>query len=212
MTDDQTSSFERQRYWDTVYAARDASARSWYQSEPAVSLELLDALDVAVDDAIIDVGGGESTLVDHLLVRGFSDIAVLDISELALQASIQRVGASQGVVWTAQDLLTWQPERRYDVWHDRAVFHFLAGEQVAVYLAVLDGSLGQVGAVILATFAPDGPEYCSGLPVTRYSAEGLAAVLGDGFDVLECRNERHTTPTGTIQPFTWMAARRKRQS
>jgi hypothetical protein len=80
VTDDQTSSFERQRYWDTVYAARDASARSWYQSEPAVSLELLDALDVAVDDAIIDVGGGESTLVDHLLVRGFSDIAVLDIS------------------------------------------------------------------------------------------------------------------------------------
>ncbi len=173
-----------------------------------MSLELVDFLGITADAGVIDVGGGASVLIDALLRRGFADLTVLDISEAALQASQERVGADAPVEWIAHDLLTWEPTRRYDLWHDRAVFHFLSGDEVGVYRDLVHRAVAPRGYVIMATFAPHGPEWCSGLPVTRYGADQLIEVLGVGFEMVAQRREVHTTPSGATQVFTWIAARR----
>jgi trans-aconitate methyltransferase len=137
-------------------------------------------------------------------------VTVLDVSEVALNQARLRVGANQGVRWVAQDLLTWRPARRYDLWHDRAVFHFLVDEDDRrQYLRVLGEALTPQATVILGVFAPDGPTHCSGLPVARYDSKALLGALGGSFDVLEVRRERHVTPQGATQPFTWLALRRR---
>jgi trans-aconitate methyltransferase len=118
------------------------------------------------------------------------------------------VGADAPVDWIAHDLLTWEPARRYDLWHDRAVFHFLSGDVVGVYRDLLHRAVAPGGCVVMATFAPDGPEWCSGLPVTRYGADQLNETLGDEFKLVDHRREVHVTPSGATQPFTWIAARR----
>jgi hypothetical protein len=127
----------------------------------------------------------------------------------AIKAARRRVGSDPRVTWLVQDLLTWNSERRYDVWHDRAVFHFLAKSEINVYRSLLERTLAPNGAVILATFALNGPEYCSGLPVQRYGVEELADVLGAAFELVTSTSEVHTTPSGTEQAFTWVAARRR---
>ncbi len=200
---------QRARHWEAVYEANDAHAVSWYQSEPALSLELIDALGIRPEASVIDVGGGASLLVDRLLTRGFADVSILDISEAALRTSRQRVDDDARVHWIVGDLLVWEPPRRYDLWHDRAVLHFLIGNDVATYRATVEQAVAPGGSVILGTFAPTGPERCSGLLVTRYGTEELAAVLGGGFEVVEHRREVHRTPSGAEQPFTWIAARRR---
>ena len=176
---------------------------------PEASLQLIDALDLPLDAAIIDVGGGASTLVDHLLAQGRSDLAVLDISASALQAARERVGDPSTVTWINEDLLAWRPSRQYALWHDRAVFHFLVEPvERAAYLDTLDRALARAGTVVIGTFAADGPPKCSGLPVMRYTVGGLASALGPDFEVIETLREQHTTPAGSIQPFTWITARR----
>lgn len=137
-------------------------------------------------------------------------MTVLDISTKAIEASRRRVGTDLRVTWLVEDVLTWRNERRYDVWHDRAVFHFLAEGEIDVYRSLLERSLAPDGAVILATFALNGPEYCSGLPAQRYGVDDLAEVLGDTFELVTSTNEVHVTPSEIEQPFTWIAARRKR--
>ena len=199
---------ERAIHWDSVYERNRTDGVSWYQSEPVMSLGLMDALGIVDDSGVIDVGGGASVLVDALLRRGFADLTVLDISDEALQASRARVGRDASVHWIAHDLLTWEPTRHYGLWHDRAVFHFLSGEEITTYRHLVERSVAPGGSVIMATFALDGPGWCSGLPVTRYDAVQLAAVLGPAFTLIEERREVHTTPTGVDQPFTWIAARR----
>ena len=191
-----------------MYGRNQADTVSWYQTEPVVSLELVDLLGISAEAGVIDVGGGASVLVDALLLRGFTDLTVLDISEAALRASQERVGADAPVDWIAHDLLTWEPARRYDLWHDRAVFHFLSGDVVGVYRDLLHRAVAPGGCVVMATFAPDGPEWCSGLPVTRYGADQLNETLGDEFKLVDHRREVHVTPSGATQPFTWIAARR----
>lgn len=199
---------ERSRHWDDAYAERGAGAVSWYQAEPRLSLELIDALGVGRDAAVLDVGGGASLLVDELVERGFIDLAVLDLSKVALTKAQRRLGGSARVKWLHEDVLNWHPERRYDLWHDRAVFHFLVSElERDAYLQTLRSTLTRDGSVVLGTFAVDGPEICSGLPVDRYSAADLVQLLGPTFQMLEARREEHTTPGGTIQPFTWVAGR-----
>jgi hypothetical protein len=183
---------DRVTHWDTIYETVEANAVSWYQSEPLLSLELIQLLGI-----------------DSLLSTGFTDLTVLDISRAALLASRQRVGHDAPVTWLAENLLTWEPTRTYELWHDRAVFHFLSGSEVEDYRNIIRRALSPGGAVIVATFAADGPEYCSGLPVGRYSPRDLAAVLGADFDIVEERREEHHTPGGAIQPFTWVAARSK---
>jgi hypothetical protein len=179
---------------------------SWYQSHPALSLALIDRLRVPKGAPVIDIGGGASLLVDALLARGYTDLSVLDVSATALEIARRRVGASTPVRWLNQDIMSWQPHREYAVWHDRAVFHFLIHEpERSKYLTVMRHALGDSGAVIIATFASDGPERCSGLPVARYDATDLERLL-DGFTVVESHRENHVTPGGTVQPFTWIAA------
>jgi cyclopropane fatty-acyl-phospholipid synthase-like methyltransferase len=172
-----------------------------------MSLELIETLRVPPDAAIIDVGGGASSLVDHLVERGFSDLTVLDISAHALDEVGRRLGDAP-VVLLHEDLLEWRPPRRYDLWHDRAVFHFLVTEPDRHgYFDTLQAAIRPDGLVILATFALDGPEVCSGLPVSRYSADELTRILGDTFQPLATRREVHVTPRGAAQPFTWLAGR-----
>ena len=203
------SDAQRTHHWNSAYESHGVAGVSWFQAEPAVSLELIERLGVSRDGAIIDIGGGASTLVDGLVDRGFTDLTVLDISEAALRAARLRLGPGTPVTWLCQDLLSWSPERRYDLWHDRAVFHFLTDEaDRRVYLQALRSGVAPGGALIMATFAENGPEYCSGLPVTRYSPDGLAQVLGTFFEVVEVREEVHTTPGGVVQPFIWIAAKK----
>jgi SAM-dependent methyltransferase len=181
---------------------------SWYQPEPAMSLAFIDRLRVPKGAPVIDIGGGASLLVDRLLARGYTDLAVLDVSSTALEIARRRLGDPTPVRWLHEDIMIWQPERRYALWHDRAVFHFLThAEERARYLTIMRQALGESGALIIATFASDGPERCSGLPVARYDAIDLEQLL-DGFTVIESSREEHVTPGGTVQPFTWIAANR----
>jgi 2-polyprenyl-3-methyl-5-hydroxy-6-metoxy-1,4-benzoquinol methylase len=198
----------RREHWDAAYVDRGAEGVSWFQKEPRFSLELFDALGITSSTAVIDIGGGASRLVDRLVQRGYEDLTVLDLSDAALEAAQRRLPAGAAVRWIHQDLLTWKPDRRWDVWHDRAVFHFLVDpDDQDRYLRLLRSVISPDGAVVIATFASDGPDYCSGLPVARYSADRLAALLGETFAVVEERREIHTTPAGVRQPFTWIAAR-----
>ena len=208
MTDHPSGSLARTMHWQHIYETTETDAVSWYQSEPAVSLELIDLLGIAPETGTLDVGGGASILVDRLVARGFTDLTVLDISPAALRASRQRVGDDAPVTWLAEDLLTWEPTRMYELWHDRAVFHFLSGQEIEDYRNILCRALSPGGAVIMATFATDGPERCSGLPVTRYGPIELGAALGKEFEIVEHRREIHVTPSGIVQPFTWITARR----
>ncbi len=176
MPDTPKSSEERSHHWDAAYESRGASGVSWFQPTPAVSLDLIDALEMPHDAAIVDIGGGASLLVDCLLQRGFTDLSVLDISGAALADARLRVGDGSSVTWLCQDLLSWDPERRYDLWHDRAVFHFLTdGAHRKAYLDVLKSAISHNGALIMATFAEDGPEYCSGLPRRPLLSQRLVA-------------------------------------
>ena len=197
----------RVAHWDTVYASRGPTEVSWFQREPHLTLHLLELLGIDPDATVIDIGGGASTLVDRLAGRGFRDLTVLDISAAALDLARARIGADAPVDWLPADVLTWAPDRAYDLWHDRAVFHFMVDPtERDAYLSTLGRAVPD-GSVILATFAPDGPDSCSGLPVARYSPAELADLLG-GFEIVEAGRDVHITPAGATQPFTFVAARR----
>lgn len=200
----------RKDHWSHVYEARDPSAVSWYQPYPEPSLLALERYGADPRSSLIDVGGGASRLVDALLERGWRDVTVLDIAEPALDATRARLGpAADKVHWELADITQWRPGRRYDVWHDRAVFHFLtAPEQRDAYRRALEVGLAKDGLVIMATFAPDGPEQCSGLPVQRYDAAGMTQELGPGFRLIGDWRESHVTPWGDRQSFNWCALRR----
>jgi trans-aconitate methyltransferase len=189
-------------HWQAVWATKAPEAVSWYQPDPATSLALVEAAGTRPDEAVVDVGGGASLLVDRLLDRGFTDLTVLDVAAAALAHGRARLG--ERVAWVEADVLAWRPGRRFGLWHDRAVFHFLLeDEDQQAYRRVLEAAVAPGGQVILATFAPDGPERCSGLPVRRNDADGLARALGPAFTLLEQRREEHRTPGGALQRFCW---------
>lgn len=195
-------------HWEGVYRRSSATGVSWYQTEPTVSLELLAEAGVAPGSRVIDVGGGASTLVDRLLGLGV-EVTVLDIAETALTAAAERLrDHADRVTWVAQDLLSWTPAQQYDIWHDRAVFHFLTdvGDRDR-YRDVLDRALRTDGGLVIGTFAEDGPQTCSGLPVARYSPDQLGREFG-GFEVVATRREEHHTPWDAVQPFTWLLLRK----
>ena len=193
----------RQAHWQSVYQTKGDRDVSWFQETPAISLDLIRATGVNNSASIIDVGGGASRLVDALIDEGFDSITVLDLSEKALATSRARLGARAGYVkWVVADVTTWQPSQTYDVWHDRAAFHFLTEtNDQAAYAEGVRKAVRLGGHVIIGTFALDGPERCSGLPVVRHDEASLGKVLGPSFELVERRNHAHQTPTGTIQRF-----------
>lgn len=202
-----TSDERREQHWDAAYRRVGDAGVSWYQPEPRTTLAVFDELGVGPHMSVLDSGGGASALVDHLLDRAFTDVSVLDVSDHALGLSRDRLGdRASRVHWVAHDVLTWQPARAYDVWHDRAVFHFLTSETDRLrYLEVLASATTLGSHLILATFAADGPESCSGLPVARYSPQELRAAVGAGWAPGLTLREEHRTPGGGVQPFTWAA-------
>lgn len=199
-----------EQHWDEVYETKGPREVSWYQREPKMSLVLIEELDLALDAAIVDVGAGTSSLAARLLARGLGDITVLDLSARALELARAEQGADTArVTWLQQDLLSWSPRRQYDLWHDRAVFHFLVDPaERARYTEILRSATRPGGKVIVGTFAADGPTTCSSLPVARYDAEQLASAFGESFTLLATRREEHRTPTSSVQPFTWITLER----
>jgi len=193
----------RQDHWEHVYQTKGEREVSWFQESPAPSLELIALADATPSSAIVDIGGGASRLVDSLLAQGYRDVTVLDLSSAALATARERLGRdADRVHWIVADVTTWQPSERYEVWHDRAAFHFLnAPEERAAYVGCLRQALKLGGYAIIGTFALDGPEKCSGLPVTRHSSETIGELLGPGFKLLDSRRHQHTTPWQSVQNF-----------
>lgn len=193
-------------HWDDVYTTKPADTVSWFQDDPTPSLDMIARTDIGADEAIIDVGGGASSLVDRLLDRGHLKLSVLDIAKSGLAVAQERLGERAGrVSWIARDVTAWlPPQDAFAIWHDRAVFHFLVDEaDRKAYRRTLDRGLRAGGFAILAPFALDGPERCSGLPVRRYSTEMLQAELGPGYRLVDERAQMHLTPAGNQQAFLW---------
>ena len=198
------------RHWQGVYGAKGAHGVSWYQPQPEVSLALIGRLRLGRHAAILDVGAGASSLAAGLIARGFMDVTVLDISREALDLARADLRARASEVhWIEHDVLSWSPRRQYDLWHDRALFHFLVDpSQRERYTETLRSAISHGGKVIIGTFAADGPESCSGLPVARYSPDQLAAAFGGAFATIAASCEEHRTPAGSRQPFTWVTLKR----
>ncbi len=205
------SEVNRKFHWENVYTSKGEAEVSWFQEKPAPSLELIAALSLPAGGSIIDVGGGASRLVDVLIERNLGKVTVLDVSAAALDAARKRLGDRGGrVTWIAADVTNWKPAQAYDVWHDRAAFHFLTepADQSA-YITCLKQGVRPGGYVIIGTFALDGPEKCSGLPIVRYDAASLSAALGPGFELIDTRRHDHLTPWGALQRFQFSTFRRK---
>lgn len=201
----------RQTHWDGVYGAKAETEVSWFQETPEPSLDLLRLVGARPNDSVIDIGGGASRLVDYLLDQGFANLSVLDLSEAALATARVRLGERGSKVrWIAADVTNWEPGEVYDFWHDRAALHFLTDPaDQAAYAARLKKALRVGGHVIIGTFALDGPEKCSGLPVMRHEANSLSALLGSGFALIDTRRHEHNTPWASVQKFQFCTFRRE---
>jgi SAM-dependent methyltransferase len=196
---------DREEHWQQVYTTKGEQDTSWFEAVPAVSLRLMEAAGLTARTCVVDIGGGDSRLVDALAARGLSCLAVLDVSSAALARAQARLGeTARTLTWIAADVTGRWSLKPMDIWHDRAVFHFLAtSEDRAGYVAHMRETIKPGGAAIIATFALDGPEKCSGLPVVRYSPEMLAHELGETFDLVETVPYRHVTPRGAEQSFQY---------
>lgn len=194
-----------QLHWNAVYSEKAESQLSWHQNDPLVSLDLLAQAGLTSATSVIDVGAGTSRVVDVLLAKGLRDLTVLDMSQAALDATRSRLGPDgKSVEWITGDITRWRPTRTYDVWHDRAVFHFMVDPtDRSAYIENLARGLSTGGHAIIATFAPDGPQTCSGLPVARYSPELLAEALGPRFTLINQQFHSHKTPWGNQQSFQY---------
>ena len=201
----------RQQHWDTVYATKGERDVSWFEPSPDVSLAMIEAAGVGPDTCIIDIGGGDSRLVDALVSRGVTCVAVLDVAREALLRAQTRLGDKAGeVAWIQADVTGAWSWKDADIWHDRAVFHFLTERADRdKYKARLAEMLKRGGSAIIATFALEGPEKCSGLPVNRYSPQTLASELGDEFVLVDSRRHTHTTPWGAPQAFQYSLFNRR---
>ena len=204
------SEFNRQTHWQQVYKEKGEYQVSWFQDRPAISLELIEAVGVKPSAAIVDIGGGASRLVDALVERGHGDLTVLDLSESAVSIAKARLAdRATKVKWIVADVTQWEPVRAYDLCHDRAAFHFLteASDRDA-YVERLITAVPSGGHAIIGTFALDGPERCSGLPVVRYDGALLSAALTPAFALVDMRRDDHKTPWGAVQHFQFSVFRR----
>jgi SAM-dependent methyltransferase len=204
------SEFARQAHWQQVYTEKGENQVSWFQERPTVSLELIEGARTKRSSAIIDIGGGASRLMDALVEKGFRDLTVLDLSESAVSIAKTRLGDRAAIVkWIVADVTRWEPSNAYDLWHDRAAFHFLTevSDRMA-YVERMTKALRAGGHAIIGTFALDGPERCSGLPVVRYDPAQLSAELGPSFALVGKRRDDHQTPWGSIQNFQFSIFKR----
>lgn len=188
-------------HWETIYKSKEPHEVSWTQEVPTDSLDFIHTLSLPKTARILDVGGGDSRLVDHLLTEGFKNITVLDISAHALEKAKKRLGKKAGRVnWIVSNVLDYQPETPFDLWHDRAVFHFFTkGKDIEKYKKIVRHVAAPY--LIISTFSENGPEKCSGFPVKRYNAKQLVSVFTGDFDKIDCKITNHLTPFGSIQPF-----------
>ena len=191
-------------HWDDAYAQGETS-RSWFETDPVMSLRMIGAAGVGATAGVVDIGGGTSRLVDHLLARGHDDLTVVDVSAEALRIAADRLGDdAENVRWVHADVREYAPGRTFDVWHDRAVLHFLTEDvDQHRYRDILNSATVPGAVAVFGCFAPDGPTHCSGLPVMRRDADDLADFLGTQWSMVAHERELHTTPSGAVQPFTW---------
>ncbi len=202
--------FDRKLHWESIYKANEGKLASWFQAIPQFSLDVIQQSNLSKASKIIDIGGGDSLLVDHLLDLGYENVAVLDISQNALDRAKSRLGgASNSVQWITSDITLFKPSGKYDLWHDRAAFHFLTDEQdVSEYMVKLDQSLNPGGVVIIGTFSIEGPTRCSGLPIQQYSEKMLTDLFVPAYRKVKCSLQDHITPAGSVQNFLFCSFRK----
>ena len=203
--DKKVTDFDRKEHWEHIYSDKNSTEVSWYQQHPEISLELIKSTGVEKSARIIDIGGGASTLVDYLLSTGYENISVLDISRSAIEQAKQRLGEHESrIQWLEKDITAFVAQQKFDLWHDRAVFHFLTdAEDRLSYVKTISSSLCSGSHAIIATFNIDGPKKCSGLEIVRYSTESLSAVFSENFQLVDTRTEEHRTPGGATQSFVY---------
>ena len=196
---------ERQVHWDNVFASKNLEERTWYEPTPGISLDLLKQLSLPKDAAIIDIGGGDSLLVDHLLDLGYRNVSVLDISTKALEKAQARLQERARLVqWICSDVTDFTADQPYDFWHDRAAFHFLTTEEdVHHYAQTAASAIKPGGFLVIGTFSEQGPQKCSGLEIKQYSEDGLVQVFNNQFKKIQCQQAEHLTPTQAVQQFTF---------
>lgn len=194
---------ERKKHWNNIYETKQLSDLGWYQPTPTTSLEFVQKLNIPYDAKIIDIGGGDSFFVDHLLDLGYTEITVLDISEKAISRAKERLAANASKVkWIVADASDFKPVEQYYFWHDRAAFHFLTLEkEINSYLETIQRNISPSGFLVIGTFSDDGPKQCSGIDIKQYSESLMAEMLTTNFRKIECLKTEHTTPSGSIQNF-----------
>jgi len=202
--------FDRKAHWENIYQTKKLSEVSWFQPTPEISLNFLNQFNIPKSAKIIDIGGGDSFLVDHLLDLGYQNITVLDISETALLKAKQRLGEkSKTVNWIVADAATFKPTEKYDFWHDRAAFHFLSQEkEIENYIDIVQKSITPNGILVIGTFSEQGPKKCSGIEVKQYSEKSMTTRLSNYFEKIKCVVVDHTTPSGSIQNFIFCSFRK----
>ncbi len=194
---------DKKQHWENVFGSKKGNEVSWYQQKPQQSLDFIRQLEIPKTAAIIDIGGGDSFFVDHLLQMGYSDITILDISETAIQKARQRLGdKASSVKWVVSDILDFKAGKQFDCWHDRAAFHFLTTPtEIENYLLIAQQHISPSGKMIIGTFSTDGPDRCSGLPVKQYDENRLSTTLKKWFSKIRCIHTDHITPFNTLQHF-----------
>lgn len=197
--------FDRKKHWEDIYTSKELKSCSWFQPKPETSLELITQSGISKSSKIIDIGGGDSFLTDSLLEMGYSDLTVLDISEASLERARKRLGDNAAKVkWIVGDAVNFKPSEKYDLWHDRAAFHFLTDQNDADnYAANANSALKEKGLLIVATFSDKGPKKCSGIDIRQYSVEDLSGAFQKSFEKIKCFNVDHQTPFNTTQNFTF---------
>ena len=205
------SEFDRKKHWENIYETKSLNEVSWYQPRPETSLEFITSNQLPLDAKIIDIGGGDSFLVDHLLELGYINISVLDISEKAIERAKKRLGENATKVnWIVSDICEFQTNEKYDFWHDRAVFHFLTKDSdIQNYLEKVAQFISEKGLLVIGTFSETGPLKCSGIEIKQYSIDDLKQQFSNNFDCLNCFKTDHKTPFDTIQSFTFCLFRKK---
>ena len=203
--------FDRKRHWENIYATKALEQLGWHQPTPEVSLKFIEALNLSKDANIIDIGGGDSYLVDNLMNLGYTHLTVLDISGTAVEKAKQRLGKkAESVDWIVEDVIDFVPALQYDLWHDRAAFHFLLDHhEIEHYLLKLSAGIKPGGYLVIGTFSESGPTKCSGCDIKQYSAHDLASQLKNTFELVECISTDHITPSEMIHNYTFCCFKRQ---